>query len=213
MLRKALQRFATAILLVAVGLISMAIFMKSSKPEASSAGEHRHATSEDHKECAAKVAGKPLPLLALRNPDNEPIDLRAELERNRATLIIRYLGYGCSHCIEQLLALQRRTEDLKSAGVRVIAFSDDAPSENRAVMEKYGFSSEVFTLASDPAKSSARTLGAVYAEQDGSITELHVSLVVRGGNVAFAHFDSKPMMDVQELLDRARGAENRSQKN
>ena len=192
-------------LLVAVGLVSMAIFMKSSKPEVpEGGGEHRHATSEDHKECAAKVAGKPLPPLWLRNADNEPINIRAEIERNRATLFIRYLGYGCSHCIEQLLALQRRSEELKSAGIRVIAFSDDAPAENRAVIQKYGFAPEVFTLASDPVKSSARSLGAVYAETDGSTTELHVSLAVRGGKVVFAHFDSKPMMDVQELIDRAK---------
>jgi thioredoxin-dependent peroxiredoxin len=125
-----------------------------------------------------------------------------QLSEKQPVIVIRYLGYGCSHCIEQLLALQKLSDTLKMRHIRIIAFSDDTPEQNAAVMTKYGFDPALFTLASDPAKASAYSLGAVYPETDGTMTELHVSLVVQKGVVNFAHFDSKPMMDVRGLLER-----------
>lgn len=198
MLTQVLKRLGTAMALVVLGLASVVFFMKSTKPETANAS-HKHATSEDHKECAAKIAGKELPPLALRSSDNTPLSV-ATLSEKQPVIVIRYLGYGCSHCIEQLLALQKLSETLKAKHVRVIAFSDDTPEQNQTVMVKYGFDPTIFILAADPAKASAYSLGAVYSEADGTTTELHVSLVVQRGRVSFAHFDSKPMMDVQTLL-------------
>ncbi len=199
MLKIVLKRFGTALVLILIGLASVIFFMKSSKPEQASASTHKHASSEDHKECAAKIAGKALPPLSLRDTQGGEIPVMTISER-QPVIVIRYLGYGCSHCIEQLLALQKLADTLKSKRVRVIAFSDDTPEENRNVMTKYQFDPAIFTLASDPAKASAYSLGAVYPETDGTMTELHVSMIVEKGLVRFAHFDSKPMMDVQALL-------------
>lgn len=204
MLKQVLKRLGTAIALVALGLVSLIYFMKSSKPDIPANASHKHATSEDHKECAAKIAGKELPPLSLRNTDNTAIFVMA-LSQEQSVIVIRYLGYGCSHCIEQLLALQKLSPALKQNHIRVIAFSDDTPEQNQTVMTKYNFDPTLFTLASDPAKASAYSLGAVYPEADGTTTELHVSMVVQRGRVKFAHFDSKPMMDVQSLLAQASG--------
>lgn len=190
--------------LVALGLVSLVYFMKSSKPDLPASTSHKHATSEDHKECAAKIAGKELPPLSLRNTDNTAISVMT-LSQEQPVIVIRYLGYGCSHCIEQLLALQKLSPVLKEKHIRVIAFSDDTPQQNQTVMTKYNFDPTLFTLASDPAKASAYSLGAVYPEADGTTTELHVSMVVQRGRVKFAHFDSKPLMDVQSLLAQASG--------
>jgi peroxiredoxin len=203
MLKQVLKRLGTAMVLVVIGLASVVYFMKSSKPEVAESA-HKHATSEDHKECAAKIVGKELPGLALRSTTNAPISVEA-LSQEQPVIVIRYLGYGCSHCIEQLLALQKLSATLKAKRIRVIAFSDDTPEQNQTVMTKYGFDPALFTLASDPAKASAYSLGAVYPETDGTLTELHVSMVVQRGRVNFAHFDSKPMMDVQALLAQVSG--------
>ncbi len=204
------RRFASAIALVAVGLVSMIYFMKSSKPDDVSAisgtstaqTAHTHASSDDHKKCAANLTGKNLPATLLQNTDKTSLS-PAELSEQGTVIVIRYLGYGCSHCIEQLLALQKLTSRLKSARVKVIAFSDDMPEQNLVVVQKYEFDPAVFSFAFDPAKSLGRSIGAVYTEDDGAKTELHVSMVVRKRRVEFAHFDTKPMMDVEELLRRA----------
>lgn len=203
MLKYLLKRFATAMILVFIGLAAMIVFMKSSKPEAANASAtHKHASSEDHKQCAAKIAGKTLPPLSLRDAANTPFSVMS-LSEGQSVIVIRYLGYGCSHCIEQLLALQKLSDTLKTKNIRVVAFSEDTPDENAGVMRKYGFDASVFTLASDVANASANSLGAVYAEADGTETELHVSMVVQRGLVKFAHFDTKPMMDVQVLIAEA----------
>lgn len=205
MLTIVLKRFGMTLALIFIGLASVVFFTKYSKPDQASAlqvSEHKHATSEDHKECAAKIAGKALPPLSLRSPDNTTLSVM-HISQEQPVIVIRYLGYGCSHCIEQLLALQKLSDTLKTKHIRIIAFSDDTPKQNQSVMTKYNFDPTLFTLASDPAKASAYSLGAIYPEADGTMTELHVSLVVRKGIVNFAHFDSKPMMDVKSLIGYA----------
>lgn len=213
MLKQLLQRFATAIGLVLIGLASMIFFMKSSKPSEITATEansaetkpstaHNHASSEDHKKCAAKITGTILPLVQLQNTDRSSFSI-AELSEKQSVIVIRYLGYGCSHCIEQLLALKKLTARLKSDNIRVVAFSDDPPEQNEMVVQKYKFSQDVFTFAFDPAKSMGRSIGAVYKEEDGTSTELHVTMIVRNRRVGFAHFDTKPMMEIEEIIRQA----------
>jgi thioredoxin-dependent peroxiredoxin len=207
MFKKVLKQFSTAIALVVLALASMLYFMKSSKPAeapltSSSDAAHKHASSKDHEQCAANLAGKNLPKILLQNIDKTSFS-PVEMSEKKPIIVIRYLGYGCSHCIEQLLALQKFTDRLKAGQIRVIAFSDDLPEQNQTVVQKYAFDPAVFTFAFDPAKSLARSIGAVYREEDGAMTELHVSLIVRaGGRVDFANFDTKPYMDVENLVNQ-----------
>lgn len=183
----------------------MIFFMKSSKPDVPQADAaqantaHNHASSEDHKKCAARILHTNLPAVLLQDTDKNSFST-VEISEKQVVIVIRYLGYGCSHCIEQLLTLQQSTQMLDSAKVRVVAFSDDTPEQNAVVMGKYKFDPRVFTFAFDPAKSMGRSIGAVYTEEDGSKTELHVAMIVRKGRVEFAHFDTKPMADVQALI-------------
>jgi peroxiredoxin len=204
MFKKVLKQFSTAIALVLLAMGSMLYFIKSSKPtEASSTipsnAAHNHASSKDHEQCATNLSGKPLPAILLQNTDKTSFSAVA-LSQKKPVIVIRYLGYGCSHCIEQLLALQKLTDRLKAGQIRVIAFSDDLPEQNQTVVQKYAFDPAVFTFAFDPAKSLARSIGAVYKEEDGTMTELHVSLIVRAGRVDFANFDTKPYMDIENLI-------------
>jgi thioredoxin-dependent peroxiredoxin len=206
MFKKVLRQFSTAIVLVLLALGSMLYFMKSSKPGETSAAisttTHAHASSKDHEQCATNLAGKPLPTILLQNTDKTSFSA-VEWSQKKPVIVIRYLGYSCSHCIEQLLGLQKLTTRLKAREIRVIAFSDDLPEQNQTVVQKYGFDPAVFTFAFDPAKSLARSIGAVYKEEDDTMTELHVSLVVRAGRVDFANFDTKPYMDVENLIKQA----------
>jgi peroxiredoxin len=224
-----LKRFALPASLVLMLLGGWTIFVRSTaQPEASAAAPatdnahnsptHQHATAEEHKQCAVRVVGKPLPELLLKdargfafNPTHTPNALNApqvpnaqnspDASKAAPVLLVRYLGYSCSHCIQQLLALQKHSAALKRSGIRVIAFSEDSAEDNAVVIAKYKFDTAVFTFATDPDNAAGRALGAVYKEKDGSETELHISLVLRDGVVAFAAFDSKPFMDIPALLN------------
>jgi peroxiredoxin len=201
MLPYLLKRFATALILIFIGLGSVVYFMKPARQQTAQAA-HNHASSEEHQECAARVVGRDLPPLSLRNTRNEAIAI-VPMTMQQPVIVIRYLGYSCSHCIEQLLELQEMTDSLKACNVKVLAFSDDTPAQNETVMRKYGFDPAVFTFAADPAQSSASSLGAVYRETDGTKTELHVALVVVRGRVTFANFDTKPFTNMKKLLAEA----------
>jgi len=207
------RRFAFAALLILLGLGGVVVMLRSSAPQqqqtsvAHASETHSHATSEDHKRCAANVLGKGLPSLPIRASDGTVINLVGR-SAARPVLVVRYLGYSCSHCIEQLIALQKHSAALKAQGLHIVAFSEDTVEDNAVVQKKYGFDREVFTFASDPANLAATALGGVYKEQDGSETALHISLVVKGGVVRFAHFDTKPMMDIPALLTALRAAQD-----
>jgi peroxiredoxin len=204
------QRFALPALAVVLLLSGWMLYVRATKPTLESGAsdssslpqEHHHATSEDHKKCAARLAGKPLPPLPLRGVDNQVVNvIQASMER--PVIVVRYLGYSCSHCIQQLLMLKEHTQALRASGVRVIAFSEDSRDDNEMVIKKYGFDPTVFIFASDAGNFAAKELGGVYKENDGSETELHITLIVRQGVVTFAHFDTKPMMDIILLLQSA----------
>jgi peroxiredoxin len=195
-----LQRFGLAAVGLAVLLGGWFAFVRSTAPAPEAA--HNHASSEDHKECAAKIVGKPLPSFSITDADGHAVNV-AQRSTQSPLILIRFMGNTCSHCMEQLVALNRHAAALKSSGVRVVALSEDGAEDNRATMKKYGFDASVFTFATDAAGLAAKDLGALYTEKDGSETELHVALVVKRGTVVFANYDTKPFMNVDELLRQA----------
>ncbi len=197
-----LKKFGFAAVAIAVAFVCVYGFMRYSAPKQEPVQAHNHATSGDHKQCAVNIAGKQLPSLTLRDTDGRVVQA-AQMSTVQPVILIRYLGYGCSHCIEQLLALQKNTDKLKALNAKVIAFSEDGADENKAVVKKYGFDENVFTFASDAANMSADQIGALYKEKDGTTTELHVAMVLENGRVIFANMDTKPFMDVQVLLTQA----------
>lgn len=192
-----LQRFGFAAVGLAVLLGGWFTFVRATAPPVEA--PHNHASSEDHKECAAKIAGKPLPTLSITDADGCALNV-VQRSIDTPMILIRFMGNTCSHCMEQLIALNKCAAQLKTSGVRVVAFSEDGADDNRVTMKKYSFDADVFTFATDAAGLTAKELGALYTEKDGSETELHVALVVKRGVVVFAHYDTKPFMSVDELL-------------
>ncbi|MFN9718117.1 MAG: redoxin domain-containing protein, partial [Planctomycetota bacterium] len=55
----------------------------------------------------------------------------SELGHDRPVVIVFYLGYGCSHCVAQLTALDKDLHYFKELDAEVIAISSD-PSEHTA---------------------------------------------------------------------------------
>lgn len=60
--------------------------------------------------------------------DYEGTEYRLSERAGRNTLVIFYLGKGCTHCMEQLNAFAPVLEDFRAAGIEILAISTDTPS-------------------------------------------------------------------------------------
>ncbi len=195
------KRFGIAAFGIVGGILGLAFFLRASRPVEIETS-HLHSSKYDHSNCAQLLWGKQLPqtVHALTDINKQELDLKALSEKGESVVLIRYLGYSCSHCIAQLIALNARADTLKKLGVRVIAFSEDDAEQNAAITKKYGFDTDVFTLASDTENRFGKRLGAVFKEPNGEETNLHAALVVRRDTVMFAVMDTKPFMAIDSLV-------------
>lgn len=125
-----------------------------------------------------------------------------EESKKSPIILIRYNGYKCLHCAEQLLLLKKLTTSLKKSGIRVFAFSTDTESESYSFWTKNGFDSSVFTFLSDTDNSFGKHIGAVY-QKDGETVQNHVALVISKGDIRFVNYGEEPFMNVKLLYDRA----------
>jgi len=78
-----------------------------------------------------------------------PTDLQSaasELFRSDSgsTIIVRYLGYRCSHCVRQLLYINSYAEKLRHFGVRVLAISEDTESQWQQLVTQHNVDTSIF---------------------------------------------------------------------
>lgn len=118
------------------------------------------------------------------------------------TILIRYLGYGCSHCVRQIAYLNRHAEQLRTLGIRVIAFSEDDEETCKRMIEREGFDTNVLSVVSDSDNGMARRFGALRTDGDSTL-DLHAAIVVNRGKVALSVYSNEPYMDVQRLINAA----------
>ncbi len=199
------KRFGIAALGITGGILGLALFLRASRYEETQSGtdtSHLHSSKYDHSNCARLLWGKQLPRTThpLTDLNGAEIDLKALSEKHTSVLLVRYLGYSCSHCIEQLIALNKRADTLRQLNVRVIAFSEDDAEQNAVLMKKYQFDPTVFTLASDTDNRIGRRFGAVFKEPNGEETNLHAAIVVRRDTIMYAVMDIKPFMAIDSLV-------------
>lgn len=117
-------------------------------------------------------------------------------------IVIRYNGYRCQHCAEQLLTFKKLSEKLKKQGIKVIAFSPDTQDESLKFLTDNNFDQSVFTFISDRDNTFGKRISSVI-EENNEEKQLHVALVLHKGKVVFANYAEQPFMNIQLLLDRA----------
>lgn len=201
-----IKRFSIAALCVAVGMSGLVLFLRAGRPPKADTS-HLHSSHFDHSNCAQLLWGNPLPDITLIDPNGTTIDVQALSRTPKSLLLVRYLGYSCSHCIAQLTALNTHADTLKKLGVHVIAFSEDDSQKNLALMKKYNFDPDVITLASDKDNMAGKLLNANYKEPNGDETSLHAAIVVRHNTVMFAVMDTQPFMAIDSLIKESQRTE------
>ncbi|MBM4179184.1 MAG: redoxin domain-containing protein [Ignavibacteria bacterium] len=121
---------------------------------------------------------------------------------SRTTIIVRYLGYNCSHCVRQLLYMNSYAERLQELGVGVIATSQDDRDRWEKLVQAHHLNQEVFTYIEDPSGSIASVLGSTRTVND-TLYDLHSTIVVDSDSVRYSSYTFEPDMDVARIIGAA----------
>jgi peroxiredoxin len=124
------------------------------------------------------------------------------IDPSAPTIVVRYLGFGCTHCVRQLSYLNEHAATLRQHGIRVVAFSEDDAETNAALIRRMGYDASVMQIEADVDDRAARALGAVRVEGDRE-RDLHASLVVHHGRVLLSVYGDQPYMDIEHLVQTA----------
>lgn len=137
------------------------------------------------------------PLLSVQDPVPSGV-----ADASHPTIIVRYLGYRCTHCIEHLQYINEHAQLLRQHGIRVVAISPDSPSRWLELSRRFSFDTSVMSYISDPENTLAEQLGAQPVVND-TLFDAHASIVVRDGRVVLSVISDQPYNDVARLVSHA----------
>jgi len=172
------------------------------QPDALTAGLNELLSAQDFQPAtsgSSVLLHQPAPDFSLPDDKNQPHQL-SQLALNRPIVVVFYLGYGCSHCVAQLVSLDRDAHYFRELDADIVAISAD-PSEHTAQrFTEYGRFQ--FNVLSDADRSIAEKWGVFHParnEQDEFMD--HGTFVVdRHGKVIWSQQGSEPWLDNQTLL-------------
>lgn len=146
---------------------------------------------------AQRAAGT---LPSVLSADSMSVDI-VKRSYDQPLIVIRFLGSLCSHCMQQLVALNERAAEFKELNTKIIAFSNNPPSKCAEVMTQYHIDTSVISICSDTDNACSRALGSTITEKDGSTTDLHAFLILDKGLVVFEHYSATPLMGFASVMD------------
>lgn len=91
----------------------------------------------------------------LLTPGGQPTSL-AEQAGGEALAVVVIKGTHCRVCLDELVRLKKRADDIAATGGRLVALSADAPEEHAAVIERLDLP---FPILTDEGGAVAKTLG------------------------------------------------------
>ena len=138
-------------------------------------------------------------LPTLRSAGGDTVDLLA-VSDTEPLLVVRHLGATCSHCVEQLRVIIRYHDVSGPLPSKVIAFSSDDVQTCDTMTKQLRIDPKIISLCSDHEDAVANALGCVIAERDGTITDLHLVLVLYRRRVLFEHYSITPLMSFGDVM-------------
>lgn len=148
---------------------------------------------------SSSLLHQPAPDFSLPDDKNLPQQL-SQLGLNRPMVVVFYLGYGCSHCVAQLVSLDRDSHYFRELDADIVAISADSSEHTAQRFTEYGRFK--FNVLSDSDRSVARKWGVFHpAENEQDELMDHGTFVVdRNGKVIWSQQGSEPWLDNQTLL-------------
>lgn len=145
------------------------------------------------------LIGQPAPPFTLPNHLGEPQTLET-LRDGGPIIVVFYYGYGCTHCVAQLIAIDQELDYFRQLGARVIAISSDSPAHTRDKYKEYG--EFHFPVLSDEDNAVATLYGAFTPAQGDQLESRdHGTFVIdHQGIVRWANIGPAPYLDNRSLL-------------
>ncbi len=134
-------------------------------------------------------------------PDDKSINQQLSvLGKDRPIVVVFYLGYGCSHCVAQLLALDKDLHYFRELDADIVAISSDTSEHTTAKYKEYGAFN--FPVLADVDYSVSNTWGVYEPETDDKPEFMnHGTFVVdRRGTVIWGVMGKEPFLDNKTLL-------------
>jgi len=134
-------------------------------------------------------------------PDHNDVQKQlSALGKDRPIVVVFYLGYGCSHCVAQLLALDQDLHYFSELDADVVAISSDTPLHTSEKYKEYG--EFHFPVLADVDYRVSQTWG-VYLPETVDKPEFmnHGTFIVdRNGRVIWGTIGKEPFLDNKTLL-------------
>lgn len=152
------------------------------------------------------VASQPHSLLQQDAPDfSLPDDTKltqklSELGHHRPVIVVFYLGYGCSHCVAQLVALDKDLHYFRELDADIVAISSDSPEHTAERFAEYGRFG--FPVVADVDQKVSEQWGVLHrgTEEGDDIVDHGTFVVDRNGKVVWAFQGKEPFLDNRTLL-------------
>jgi peroxiredoxin len=124
----------------------------------------------------------------------------SELGKDRPMVVVFYLGYGCSHCVAQLLALDKDQHYFKELDADIVAISSDTSEHTAERYKEYG--EFHFPVLADVDYDVSQKWGVYEPETDEKPEFMnHGTFVVdRHGKVIWGETGKEPFLDNKTLL-------------
>ncbi len=152
------------------------------------------AKSQDH-----PLLNQTAPDFALPDDSGKPQTL-GELAKDRPLVVVFYLGYGCSHCVAQLIAIDKDLHYFRELDADVVAISADESAHTAEKFQEYGRFH--FPVLADINNAVGRAWGVYQPQTDGhdEFAKHGTFIVDRKGKVIFAEIGTEPFLDNKSLL-------------
>jgi thioredoxin-dependent peroxiredoxin len=124
----------------------------------------------------------------------------SELAKDRPLVVVFYLGYGCSHCVAQLIAIDKDLHYFRELDADVVAISADESIHTAEKFQEYGRFN--FPVLADADNSVGQTWGVYQPQTEGQdeFSKHGTFIVDRKGKVIFAEIGTEPFLDNESLL-------------
>ncbi len=133
------------------------------------------------------------PGLECRDADGKTV--RLEDYRGKNVLLVFYLNEGCVHCVEQLVAINKRASEWAEANTVVLAVSSTPPEKNKESQKLGGLA---MRLLSDSNHDNARRFTSY---DDFEEIELHSTILIDAkGRVHWKRTGGDPFTDMDFLI-------------
>ena len=135
-------------------------------------------------------------------PDGEGKKVSLRQFRGKPVIVIFYLGAGCAHCIEQLVAFAPEAEAFNKAGISLVAVSTDSVEGLNFTVEKAKYNGGLpIPLLSD---SGLKAFRAFRTHDDFEQQPLHGTFLIDGeGLIRWQDISFQPFMETKFLLTEA----------